>query len=162
MGNNMIEEVVALLTELDLKLSFAESCTGGLVSSKIVGVSGASKVFMGGFVTYTNEMKRKMLEVSYKTLYDYTAVSAECAMEMAIGCMNATEADISVSITGYAGPYDSYEEPKGLVYIGCAYKHINYAKEFRFEGDRNEIREKAADKAIELIREILLQEYKGK
>lgn len=158
----MIEEVVGLLSELDLKISFAESCTGGMIASKIVGVSGASKVFLGGFVTYTNEMKHKMIGVSNDILSKYTAVSRECAMEMARGCVNATGADIAVSVTGYAGPLDLPEEPKGLVYIGCAYKDINYAKEYRFDGERNEIREKAANSAIELIREILLNEYKGK
>lgn len=157
-----MEEVVKLLTELNLKVSFAESCTGGMISSKMVGVSGASKVLLGGFVTYTNEMKIKMLNVSQSTLKKHTAVSAECAMEMALGCMKATGSDISVSVTGYAGPFDSPEEPKGLVYIGCAYKEVNYAKECRFEGERNEIREKAANKSIELIKEILLHEYKGK
>lgn len=158
----MLEEIVKLLSEYNLKLSCAESCTGGMIAAKIVGVSGASKVFLGGFVTYTNEMKHKMISVSNDTLEKYTAVSRECAMEMAHGCANATGADIAVSVTGYAGPYDSPEEPKGLVYIGCAYKDVNYAKEFRFEGERNEIREKAANSAIELVREILLNEYKGK
>ena len=157
-----MEEVVKLLTEFNLKVSFAESCTGGMISSKMVGVSGASKVLLGGFVTYTNEMKMKMLGVSSKTLEKYTAVSKECAAEMAFGCLKETGADISVSVTGYAGPFDSPEEPKGLVYIGCAYKDVNYAKECRYEGERNEIREKAANEAIDLIREILLHEYKGK
>ena len=157
-----MEEVVELLTEQNLKVSFAESCTGGMISSKMVGVSGASKVLLGGFVTYTNEMKQKMLGVSSETLEKYTAVSKECATEMAFGCRRETGADISVSVTGYAGPFDSPEEPKGLVYIGCAYKDVNYAKECRFKGERNEIREKAANMAIDLIREILLHEYKGK
>lgn len=158
----MVFEVVSLLSELNLKISLAESCTGGMISSTIVGVNGASKVLLGGFVTYTNEMKMKMLNVSCDTLNKYTAVSNACAKEMALGCKNATGADIAVSVTGYAGPLDLPEEPKGLVYIGCAYKDINYAKEYRFDGERNEIREKAADSAMELIREILLNEYKGK
>ena len=158
----MIEEVVRLLLEMNLKISFAESCTGGMIASKIVGVSGASKVLLGGFVTYTNEMKMKMLNVSLDTLEKYTAVSDACAKEMAQGCRKVTGADISVSVTGYAGPLDLPDEPKGLVYIGCSYKDTNYAREYRLEGNRNEIREKAADSAIDLVREILLHEYKGK
>lgn len=157
----MIDEIVNLLKDNNLKLSFAESCTGGLLSAKVVNVSGASEVFNGGFVTYNNEMKMSLLGVDYDTLNKYSAVSKECAMEMAKGCKSKTGADISLSVTGYAGPGDTPEEPKGLVYIGYAYGNIVSAREFRFTGERNTIRNKAVERAIELIKEIIL-EYKGK
>ncbi len=153
------DSVVRLLTEKNLILSMAESCTGGLTASRIVNVSGASEVFKQSFITYCNEAKRDLLGVKEETLNKYTAVSQECAAQMASGCKERTGSDIAVSVTGYAGPHDSESEPKGLVYIGCAYKDNVTVKEFRFSGTRTKIRENAAIKALNIIREIILENF---
>ena len=116
---NIEDAIVKMLKKNNLTIAVAESCTGGLTGSKIVNVEGASEVFKYGFITYANEAKMKLLGVRKETLDKYTAVSEETAKEMACGAMKESGADVAVSITGYAGPYDSEDEPKGLVFKGC-------------------------------------------
>lgn len=155
--NKELEEVVVeLLKERNLTLSLAESCTGGLTASKIVNVSGASDVFKQSYITYSNEAKIKLLGVSDKTIEQYTAVSEETAKEMALGCLKASGADIALSVTGYAGPNDSQEEPKGLVYIACAYSDTVNIEHYVFNGNRQKIRESAAIRALNLIKKTIL------
>ena len=149
------DAVVKLLKEKKLVLSMAESCTGGMVASRIVNVSGASMVFKQSFITYCDSAKRDLLGVKESTLNRYTAVSSECAGEMARGCKERTGSDIAVAITGYAGPEDSPKEPKGLVYIACAYKDAIDVREFRFSGTRSKIRENATVRALNLILDTL-------
>lgn len=152
----MKSKVVELLIEKNLIISTAESCTGGKIASGIVDVSGASKVFGVGFVTYSNEAKMKYLKVSKETLDKYTAVSRKTAEEMAVGCKNESNADISVVTTGIAGPAsDTDIEPVGTVYIGIAYKDMVKVERFVFEGNRDEVRNKAVKKAFELVYEVL-------
>lgn len=152
--------VIRLLKKYDLKVSVAESCTGGLVSAKLVNVSGASDVFTHGFVTYSNKAKRKVLGVSRDTLKKYSAVSKEVAKEMAKGCIFTADSDVSVAVTGYAGPYDSKEEPKGLVYIACSVKDKVLVEKYNFNGDREKIRESAAVRALDLLRTSIISAYK--
>lgn len=155
----MIEEdVVKLLLDKSLVISTAESCTGGMIASRIVNVSGASQVFEEGYITYSNSAKNKLLGVRAETFEKYTAVSRECAAQMAVGCLERSDSDIAVSVTGYAGPFDSEKEPKGLVYIGCAYSDTVKVEEFKFNGNRMEIRESAATAALNLIYKIVLNE----
>ena len=117
-GAALEETVVELLKERQLTLTMAESCTGGLVASRIVNVPGASAVFKGGFVTYTEEAKMKCLGVSAETLKTDGVVSGQCAKEMAEGAAKALEADVSVSVTGLAGPDGGTEEtPVGTVFM---------------------------------------------
>ena len=157
---NLEEAVVKLLKKHGLTLATAESCTGGLVASKIVNVPGASEVFENGFVTYSNKAKHKMLNVSKNTLKEYTAVSKETAKEMAIGCKKAAKSDVAVAVTGYAGPDDTPKEPKGLVYIACAIKEKIVVREFKLNGNRDKIRENAAIRALNLVRCEISAEYK--
>lgn len=114
----------ALVNELHGKgftLSAAESCTGGLIAKRITDISGCSDVFFGGCVTYTNEVKQRLLGVSAKTLEEHTAVSAEVAMEMARGVRRATGSDIGISATGIAGPTGGTDEmPVGTVFLGMS------------------------------------------
>lgn len=152
--------VIRLLKKYDLKAAVAESCTGGLVSAKLVNVSGASDVFTHGFVTYSNKAKRKVLGVSRDTLKKYSAVSKEVAKEMAKGCIFTADSDVSVAVTGYAGPYDSKEEPKGLVYIACSVKDKVLVEKYNFNGDREKIRESAAVRALDLLRTSIISAYK--
>ncbi len=114
----MIEnEIGKILTGKGLRIATAESCTGGLLSSKLTDVSGSSLYIHLNFVTYSNEAKQKILGVKSETLEKYGAVSEECAYEMASGLYNVTEADICVSTTGIAGPTGGTDKkPIGLMY----------------------------------------------
>ena len=113
------QKVVKLLTKKRLKISFAESCTGGLLSSTITSISGSSKVFTMGFVTYSNKAKIKLLKVSKKTITKYGAVSYETCLSMVKNLSKISKSNISISITGIAGPNGgTREKPVGLVYIG--------------------------------------------
>lgn len=114
------EKVVKLLKKQKLTMVTAESCTGGMLASKIINVPGVSDIFKAGLVTYANEAKREILGVKKKTLKKYGAVSKETAEEMVLGAIDRYGADVAVSVTGIAGPDGGTEEkPVGLVYIGC-------------------------------------------
>lgn len=148
-NKNIASVLVEFLEENGLTVATAESCTGGLVASKIVGVSGASKVFYEGLVTYSNLAKETRLNVSEDTLERYGAVSEQTAKEMAYGLLNEN-VDIAVSTTGIAGPDGGTEEtPVGLVYIGIAFQAREpIAIKCNFSGKRNEIRQCAANRAL--------------
>lgn len=151
------EAVIDLLKEKDLKLSLAESLTGGMIAQRIVNVSGASEVFGYGFVTYSNKAKHKCLGVKKSTLKEQGAVSAKCAREMAKGACKASGADISVSVTGLAGPGGGTKEtPVGTVFMGCCYKGKTIAKEFHFTGNRMRIREQTTAHALAMLRDCMV------
>ena len=156
---NIEDALVKLLKKYDLKISTAESCTGGLVAAKLVNVNGASQVFTHGFITYSNKAKRKVLSVNRDTLKKYSAVSKEVAKEMAKGCIITADSDVAIAVTGYAGPDDTKEEPKGLVYISCAVGDKVIAEKFKFNGTRAKIRESAAIKALNMARLAILAAY---
>ena len=151
------EAVIDLLKEKDLKLSLAESLTGGMIAQRIVNVSGASEVFGYGFVTYSNKAKHKCLGVKKSTLKEQGAVSAKCAREMAKGACKASGADISISVTGLAGPGGGTKEtPVGTVFMGCCYKGKAIAKEFHFTGNRMRIREQTTAHALAMLRDCII------
>ena len=111
--------LVKKLTKKKLKISFAESCTGGMLASKMTSISGASKVFNLGFITYSNEAKIKNLKVNKNIINKFGAVSAECCKAMVVNLSKISKANINVSITGIAGPDGgTKKKPIGLVYIG--------------------------------------------
>lgn len=151
------EAVIDLLKEKDLKLSLAESLTGGMIAQRIVNVSGASEVFGYGFVTYSNKAKHKCLGVKKRTLKEQGAVSAKCAREMAKGACKASGADISISVTGLAGPGGGTKEiPVGTVFMGCCYKGMAIAKEFHFTGNRMRVREQTTAHALAMLRDCII------
>lgn len=152
------EVVVHLLEEKKLTLCTAESCSGGMVASRIVNVPGASEVFKVGFITYSNKSKRKFLGVNKHTLKKYTAVSAEVAKEMAKGGMFESDSDICVSVTGLAGPDGMDDKPAGLVYIGCYYKDHFIVEEHHFQGNRAKVRALATVRALDLVRRCILND----
>lgn len=152
------EVVVHLLEEKDLTLCTAESCSGGMVASRIVNVPGASEVFKVGFVTYSNKAKRKFIGVNKNTLKKHTAVSAEVAKEMAKGGVFEADADICVSVTGLAGPDGMEDKPAGLVYIGCYYKDRFIVEEHHFQGNRTKVRTLATVRALDLVRRCILND----
>ena len=145
------QDLFTALKNTHLTLSLAESCTGGLVSARLVSLPGISDFFLGGIVSYTNSVKKSLLSVQEETLEKYTAVSAEVAREMADGVRLATGSDIGVSVTGLAGPGGGTEEiPVGRVYIGVSTPDGCRALAFLFRGGRQVIRCRAADAALNL------------
>ena len=112
------EKLVKLLKKKNLTVTTAESCTGGMIASAIVSVAGASACFKEGYITYSNEAKKKLLGVREDTLKQYTVVSAQVAQEMAAGAAAAAQSSLAVSVTGVAGPDPDEGNPVGLVYIG--------------------------------------------
>ena len=150
--------VVDLLVANDLTIATAESCTGGLLAVRLINVPGVSEVFKRGLITYSNKAKRKMIGVKKVTLDRYGAVSEQVAREMAKGTAALTKADITVAVTGLAGPDGGTEEkPVGLVYIGCCVKGNVTVKEYRFSGDRSKIRETTVAEALVLLRDCVLE-----
>ncbi|GAA0071818.1 competence/damage-inducible protein A [Clostridium sardiniense] len=157
-GDTTLQDTVAkMLVNKDMTIGVSESCTGGLLSSKLIEYPGISKVFLEGAVTYSNEAKMRTLNVKKETLKKFGAVSHETAKEMAEGIAKRAGARIGVSTTGIAGPTGGTEEkPVGLVYFGIyvdgevkSYKHI-------FTGDRNSVRNRASMTALDIIRRSLL------
>lgn len=147
--------VVDLLLSGGLRVHTVESCTAGLVASRLVNVSGASEVFKYGLVTYSNKAKRKLAGVKRSTLEKYTAVSAETACEMVKGTDLGPKADVIVGVTGYAEGGEN--EPAGLVYIACNVCGKTTVKEFHFNGGRQKVRESATTQALVLMREAILE-----
>ncbi len=146
------EELGKFLTENKLTIATAESCTGGLVSSKLTDVSGSSAYIKLNFVTYANEAKHDILGVSWDILDNYGAVSEQCAEAMALGLHNTTGADIALCTTGIAGPTGgTKDKPVGLIYISLFYKNIVSIKEVRLTPDlpRIKMKEEFANKALE-------------
>ncbi len=116
---NTNEKVISFLKRKKFKLAIAESCTGGMLSSAITSVSGSSKVFAFGFVTYSNQAKKKILNVPNKIIQKYGAVSIQCCLSMVNNLSKITKAKVCISVTGIAGPKGgSKQKPVGLVYIG--------------------------------------------
>ncbi len=154
----ILEQVSLLLERLrakNLKLSTAESCTGGALSALLTEIPGGSDVFECGFVTYSNESKRHMLNVSAETIENYGAVSPQTAQEMAAGAVENSGSGIAVSITGIAGPGGgSLDKPVGLVYIGLCKKSGEISShKFNFTGDRHAVRLHAIKNALKIIYE---------
>ena len=151
--------VVKLLKESNKTISFAESCTGGMIASTIVNISGSSTVFKESFVTYSNDAKMKYLKVPFKVLEEFGAVSNECAHEMANGLFKQTKADVCLSVTGIAGPTGGTEEkPVGLVHFGLYHNgKIKTAKRV-FNGNRTMVRSRAMIYGLNMIRGELLDE----
>lgn len=150
-----LEQARALLTKLqrlDLTLATAESCTGGLIAGALTAIPGSSATLLGGFVTYSNAMKTRLLGVSEDILEGVGAVSEECARDMAAGALQVAGADIAVSCTGIAGPDGgSAEKPVGLVFIGVARRGMGTeVKRFVFPGDRAAIRAATVAAALAL------------
>jgi nicotinamide-nucleotide amidase len=157
-GETMEEVVVRLLTERRQWVSTAESCTGGLVAHRLTNVPGASAVLGTGVVTYSNEAKTRMLGVPEGLLREHGAVSSETAESMAEGCLEMSEADWAVSVTGIAGPSGgSPEKPVGTVWIAVAGKGVDtVVQPGFFPVDRETFKQRASEKALDLVRRRLL------
>lgn len=155
-GEEFEELVGKLLTEKNMTLATAESCTGGLVANLITNVPGSSKYFKRGFVTYSNISKTEELGVSSDIIEKFGAVSEEVAYEMAKGTLNISKTDIAVATTGIAGPTGGSEEkPVGLVYIGVAYGNKVIVEKHIFKGDRLQNKRSFATAALASLYKVL-------
>lgn len=156
--HNPEKAVLTLLRQRGETFTAAESCTGGLIAKRITDLPGASQVFLGGVVSYTNGIKQTLLDVPASTLDICGAVSAPVAEAMAAGAKARIGADWAVSVTGLAGPDgDDRGNPVGTVFIGLAGHDGTTATQWHFTGDRAQIRSAAADCAFELLREALTE-----
>lgn len=151
-------ELVSVAGLEGVTVGFAESLTGGLISSSVVAIPGASAVFKGSIVSYTNEVKENVLGVSPDIISAHTEVSAECAKAMAEGAKSVLGVDLAVSVTGIAGPTGELPgKPVGTVYMGYCFRDIAGSLRLNFNGDRDTIRTctvlEALNKAISLIKD---------
>ena len=146
-------KIIKLLKKKKLTISFAESCTGGMLSSEITSISGSSKVFTLGLVTYSNEAKKKVLKVPHQILKKYGAVSMECCLSMANNLSKISKSSICVSITGLAGPGGgSKRKPIGLVYIGIKKGNkISFKRNLFKNRGRAYIQKNAVNHSLKLI-----------
>lgn len=157
-GDETLESVVlSMLRHRSMTLSTAESCTGGMVGQRLTSVAGSSDVYLGGVVSYANNLKTSLLSVSEETLAQDGAVSEECARQMAIGCRALTGADVAVSVTGVAGPGGgTNEKPIGLVFLAVADADGCHIEQNLFMGSRKLVRERSTIRALALVRNRLL------
>jgi nicotinamide-nucleotide amidase len=149
---NIIEYVIEKLSSSNKKITFAESCTGGLLSYYFTKHNGASKILDGSLVTYSNGLKENWLAVDHSLLEDFGAVSKEVVTEMSEGALNVSEADYALSVSGIAGDTGGSElKPVGTVYIGARSKESHIEKRFYFKGDRNYVQEQSAMMALKML-----------
>ena len=148
-----MKSLIRILTKKKLKISFAESCTGGLLASTITSINGASKVFNLGLVTYSNQAKIKVLKVNKNIIKKYGAVSYECCYAMVNNLSKISKANINVSITGIAGPKGgTKQKPVGLVYIGVKNGNKTQINKCLFKSKkRSSIQKATVKKALNLI-----------
>ena len=148
-----MKSLIKILTKKKLKISFVESCTGGLLASAITSISGASKVFNLGLVTYSNQAKIKILKVNKNIIKKYGAVSHECCSAMVKNLSRISKANINVSITGIAGPKGgTKQKPVGLVYIGIKRGNKIQINKYLFKSKkRSSIQKATVKKALDLI-----------
>ncbi|MCL6582284.1 MAG: nicotinamide-nucleotide amidohydrolase family protein [bacterium] len=157
-GSESMEEVVGkLLRQNHHTLATAESCTGGLIASRITDVPGSSEYFLQGVITYSNQAKKDLLGVREETLRQLGAVSGPVVQQMCIGLKRISVADLVLAVSGIAGPGGgSVEKPVGLVFIGLYDGQDFKLKEYRFQGCRKEIKLQASQMALDLVRRYYL------
>tara|TARA_B100000427_G_scaffold311526_1_gene302250 strand:+ start:597 stop:1067 length:471 start_codon:yes stop_codon:yes gene_type:complete len=151
------QRIVNLLSKKRLKISFAESCTGGLLSSSITSIGGSSKIFTLGFVAYSNQAKINILKVPKKTIIKHGSVSYEVCLSMVKNLNKISKTNISVSVTGVAGPKGgTKQKPVGLVYIGIKRGNKTIVKKNLFKNkNRNSIRKSTVNQALKMILNII-------
>ena len=154
--NKQSEILLHNCLEKNLTVTSAESCTGGMIASSIVSISGSSAIFKSSVVTYSNDMKSKILNIPLKLITENGAVSNIIAHNMASNVLNVMNADISIAVTGIAGPSGgSIDKPVGLVYIGIGTKKNVVTKKYLFKGNRLRIRQETTLEALKLSNEII-------
>lgn len=145
----LAQELAQRLQALNLSLATAESCTGGGIGYWLTSITGSSAWYSGGFITYSNSAKIRDLKVKSETLDSFGAVSECVAEQMAVGCMQRSEADLAISVTGIAGPDGgTLDKPVGTVCFGWAHKMGTHTETKIFEGDRTEVRYQSIEHAL--------------
>lgn len=154
---NIYKKIVSLLIRRKLKISFAESCTGGLLASSITSINGSSKVFSLGLVTYSNQSKTKILKVPKQVIRKYGAVSVQCCTAMVNNLSKISKSKVVVSITGIAGPKGGSKlKPVGLVYIGIKVGKKVFIHKFNFKNKgRTFIRKQTVNKSFNLLLKLI-------
>ena len=154
---NLNQKIVTLLKKKKLKLAIAESCTGGMLSSAITSVSGSSKVFTMGLITYSNQSKINLLKVPKGVIQKYGAVSTQCCLSMTNNLSKISKAEVCVSITGIAGPKGGSKlKPVGLVYIGIKDGKKTLINKYNFKNrGRNFVQKQAVKKTLRLLQDRL-------
>ena len=154
---NLNQKIVSLLKRKKIKISIAESCTGGLLSSAITSVSGSSKVFTMGLVTYSNKAKASVLKVSKKIIQKYGAVSIKCCLAMINNLSKISKSQVCISITGVAGPKGgSKQKPVGLVYIGIKIGKKIFINKYNFKNKgRVFIQRQTVKKSLNLLLKLI-------
>ena len=154
----MRSEILALAKARGIMIATAESCTAGMVAAALTDLPGSSDVFERGFVTYTNAAKMQMLDVRAETLKAYGAVSEQVAEEMALGALAHSDAQLTVSLTGIAGPGGSEHKPEGRVCFGLIGPNVSRTQTVEFGAlGRDMVRNAARDHALMLLRDTLLE-----
>jgi nicotinamide-nucleotide amidase len=150
---NLNQKVISLFKRKKIKLSIAESCTGGLLSNSITSISGSSKVFTMGLVTYSNQAKTGILKIPKKIIRKYGAVSIQCCLAMVNNLMKISKSNVCVSITGIAGPNGgTKQKPVGLVYIGIKIGKKVIVNKFNFKKkNRKFIQKQTVKKSLNLL-----------
>ena len=151
------KKLINLLKKKKLKISFAESCTGGLMSSIITSNSGSSKVFNLGLVTYSNQAKQKILKVPNKVIKKYGAVSVQCCLSMVNNLSKISKSHINISVTGIAGPKGgTRKKPVGLVFIGFKFKNKIFVNKYLFKNKtRNNFQKITANTVLKTILSVI-------
>ena len=149
-------ELGKILIEKNLTIACAESCTGGLLTSRLTDVAGSSAYVQGGIISYSNEIKNSVLKVKSETLKNFGAVSEQTARQMSNNVRELFKTNIGVGITGIAGPGGgSSEKPVGTVYISVSNADKTFVKKFNFVGSRIEIKNKSCDAAILMVKDFI-------
>jgi PncC family amidohydrolase len=153
LGEDPPEALVGrLLRQAGMTLALAESCTGGLVAHRITDVPGSSDYFVGGIVSYSNDIKERVLGVQRTTLRRYGAVSEQTALEMARGGRRVCRADVALALTGVAGPGGGTpDKPVGLVYVALATRDGEWFERHVWDGDRLGNKQRSAEAALDLL-----------
>jgi len=152
----LTEQVVQELQKHQYTISTAESCTGGMLASTIIDIAGSSSVFNEGYITYSNEAKKRILAVSHDTLVNHGAVSEETAIEMALAVQQLAKSDVAISTTGIAGPSGgTAEKPVGLIYICIVLLDTVYVRKLQLYGDRTSNRRETVGTVLRWLLDLL-------
>ncbi len=156
--NQESEKLFKNCVKKELTVTTAESCTGGMISSAIIYVNGSSKIFKASVIVYSNEMKSEILSIPYDLIIKNGAVSEKVAFNMAYKSLKLIKADLSIAVTGIAGPTGgSSDKPVGLVWIAIGTKDKIISKKFQFNGNRLEVRQKTTYEALKLANKVILE-----
>jgi nicotinamide-nucleotide amidase len=157
----IVTKIQNILKENNLTITCAESCTGGLIASKITSISGSSAIFRGSVVTYCNEIKEQELDVKKDTMIKYGVVSCEVVSQMLDGVLNKFDASIAIAVSGVAGPNGgTKDKPVGTVVIGVkGIKDISNIQIYHFEGSRIDIQNQAKDTALSIVYKELSKKF---